>query len=1394
MPFSLLPGTTQKSRWRWWRLLLRIGGWTVFSAWTLLLLAWLTLHWVILPRLDDWRPRLEAYVSLAVGHTVQIGGIEARSSGWVPAMALTDVRLLDARGREALRLPRVSASLSVPALLSMRLRFDQLLIDGPRVEVRRDAQGRLRVAGLDVEGEAVGGGGGADWFFEQHEFVIRGGSVRWVDELRAAPPLELSEVQLVIRNRLNRHDMRLDATPPADWGQRFTLTAQARQPLWAAAGDWQRWRGSLHADLPQVLVAQLRQYLELPFELAQGEGALRAWVDFDHGLPQGGTLDLALRNVSLRLEKGLEPLALAHVGGRVVVDRQAEGVRITASQFGFQTARELRAGKLSKAQTWPEGKLSLSWKQRQALRSADLAASASVPRPVTGGEFSADRLDLALMADLVERLPVGAEVRHLLEELDPRGTVSGLSLAWQGPLDAPLHYQVKAQVRGMAIASATSPEADGIGRPGWRGADLSFSATETAGQAQLEVRNGVLDLPGVFAEPAVPVRQFSTQLNWRIDAAGAGRKPRIELTLNNARFQNDDVQAELQARWHTGAAEGFGKGGRLPGVLELTAKLKDGQAGRVARYMPLGIASSAREYVRHAVQGGRVRSAEIKVKGDLWDFPYVQRQAGEFRIVAQLEDVTLAYVPSVPASGQEPAWVSGWPAFANIDGELVFDRTSMQINHARGKLWGLELSEVQGGIRDLAEQQTLDLEGRVRGPAADILRYVSVTPIGHWLADALTPITAQGAADLKLSLSLPLKHVEQTRVSGSVQLLGNDVRIRPETPLLAGARGRIDFSQRGFSVNGTARAFGGEASIEGGSQAEGGPRFTANGTATAEGLRAAPELGIVSRWAIKAQGQTPYRLQLGIVRGYAEMTITSPLAGLALDLPAPLGKPAEPAMPLRVQMALTPAARSAGAPLQDVLSIDGGPKFMARYVRDLSGDEPKVLRGAVALHAALPEAVPGVRAVAVLEQANADAWLAVLADKAMGPVAAAAAGATSARPSVAASTETSYLPQRIELKAQALTLASRRLTGLSLDMTRSATGWRAQVDADQLRGELNYTEPRGGADGGRLQARLARLTLPQTEAESVEGLLDQSPATLPALDIEVEDFELRGRSLGKLSVEAVNRSASGVASARDWRLNRLALAMPEGELSATGQWAPAQAGETRRRMALDFKLPLRDAGAMLQRLGFGQVIRGGKGTLQGQVSWAGSPTALDFPSMDGRLNLALDAGQFLKGEPGAGRLLGVLSLQALPRRLALDFRDVFQEGFAFDNITGDVQVVRGVARTNNLRMRGVQAAVLMEGSADLLRETQDLRVVVVPEINAGTASLAYAVINPAIGLGTFIGQWLLRGPLAEAGTREFRVTGPWADPQIAPVDRRQAAAAAASAPAAAAASAPARAP
>ena len=1382
--------------------------WLFLALWIGALALWLGLHWLILPRLDDWRPQVQAQASRALGHPVQIGQIVVQSSGWVPAFVLRDVVLRDARGREALRLPQVSAALSVPALLAFKLHFEQLLIEDARLEIRRDAQGRWHVAGLDVDlsqaaGEAsVDGSAAADWLFEQPEFVIRGGVLRWVDELRRAAPLQLSDVLLVMRNPGRRHELRLDATPPADWGQRFSLRALARSPLLARAGDWQRWKGALYADLPQVDVNGLRQHVDLPVDLQHGRAALRAWVDWDQALPQALTLEATLREVSVRLAPALQPLAFQQLGGRLVAERSAGGVALAIDRLAFTTGD---------GQAWAPSRLSVTWRQAQAMVLADVA----MPQPVTGGELSADRLDLATLADLAERLPIGRGLRTLLNQLNPEGTVRGLAARWDGPLDAPRSYQAQASVSGLAIAAAPSPEPGGIGRPGWRGADLSLSATQAGGQAELRLIDGAIELPGVFEQATVPLARFAAQLKWRI--APAEPEPRIDLSLSEVQFQNADGRGSFQAQWHTGPGSGFAKGGRLPGVLALNGTLAELRADRVARYLPLGISPAARHWVQRAVQGGTVRDAGFRVQGDLWDFPFVNRRDGEFRLAGQLQDVTLAPIPSVPPGEAEPAWDSPWPAFAAVSGELVFERNAMHFQQASMRLWGLALSEVKGQIRELSSQALLELDGQIHGPASDMLRYLHSTPVGDWIGGGLAQTTVTGAAELGLALSIPLSHSADSQVKAVLQLLGNDLRLRPDLPLLPGARGKVEATQKGLQVTALrSQLAGGDAQIDGGTQADGTLRFSIAGTASAEGLRRTPELGpLVPRLAHRLQGQAAYKALVGLLATHTEWQLASNLQGMAIKLPAPLGKAAELAQPLRLgfvgaidpAVQASPAGRALALPAgdarrslqQDWLRIELG-ALQASLVLDHPASGTRLARGAAAFNAKLPEPQPGGVVVLNLARLDAEPWrpISEAAAWGLGPgVPGAAASAPTAPASgtpaaglAAAPPPTStdepdwlapWLPALVQLNAAELLVSGRRLTDVALDVKRLAppqeAGWRLSGSADQMAGTADFLAPRRAGGAGRVVARLSRLSLPPAEAETmvdaVGSLLDQAPSSVPALDIEIDNFELRGRQLGRLAVEAVNQPLPVGRDGQprnEWRLNKLLLANPDARLGATGRWT-AQAGSNRRRMALDFTLDIDNGGALLQRLGKGKALEGAPGQIRGALGWDGSPLEFDLPTLDGRLALALKAGKFLQADAGAARLLGVLSLQALPRRLLLDFRDVFESGFNFDSMVGDVQIQQGVARSDNLRVRGAQAVVLLAGQADIGRETQDLQVLALPELNTASASLAYAAVNPAVALGAFIGQWLLGEPLRQASAREFRITGRWDAPKVDRIER-----------------------
>jgi uncharacterized protein (TIGR02099 family) len=1334
--------------------------WLLATAWLVLALTWGALHGWIVPRIGELRPDLEIEASRVLGVPVRIGSITAKSSGLIPSFELSDVVLLDAQGREALRLPRVVAALTPKSLWN--LGFEQLIIDRPEVDIRRSADGRIHVAGLDFSKADTGDSRAADWFFSQTELLVQQGTVRWTDELRGAPPLALSQVDLTMRNSARHHAMRLEATPPADWGDRFSLRGQFRQPLLSRhAAAWQAWDGQLFADFARVDLSHLRRYANLGVEVTQGRGAVRAWVDVAKGQLAGATADVVLADVEATLGRNLPPLALQSASGRLGGKWREAGFELQTQDLQFQT----REG-----QRWPGGNVFVAWTQGQGST-------------LSRGELRADKLDLAALSQVASRLPLGTVTHAAIQAYSPKGLVEALQASWQGPLDGLVKYEAKGRASRLELASrpgvasrTTAPNLPPIGSPGIRGAAVDFDLSQAGGKARLTIRQGALDFPGVFEEPVIPHDELAADLQWKL------KGDEISVSVAALKFANADAQGEGQASWRTSDAARAATHSRFPGVLDLQASMSRADGTRVHRYLPQSVPKSARDYVREAVTQGTASGVKFRVKGDLHDFPFSESKAGEFRVTADVRNATYAYVPRSPTQG-----AGSWPALTQLAGELVFDRNSMQIKGAQGRFAG------SAGLQFKAEAQIPDLrsttvlvKGEVRGPLSESVAIVNGSPVSPLMANALAKASTSGNADVRLQLELPIAHIDKSRVQGSVTLAGNDVQMSPDTPLLARARGVVNFSETGFNLAGVqARALGGDLRLDGGSHnvaagsSEPSLTLRVQGTASADGLRQARELGFLSRIARDASGSSGYNAVLALRRGVLETTVTSTLQGLALNLPFPLNKSAEQAMPLRFENTLLRESLAAGNParLQDQLLLDLGRVVSIAYVRDLSGAEPRVLRGGIGVGLAAGESAPlpeqGVMANISLANVDIDVWGQVL-EAAAGP------GAPSLRPGAGgAAGSQGYLPTVMAVRARELTVQGRKLHNVVVGGSRDGLVWRANVDAAELNGYVEYRQP-SGTGGGLVAARLARLNIAASAASEVEALLEEQPTSIPALDIVVDDFELRGKKLGKLEIDAVNRvTGQGV---REWRLNKLNLTMPEAAFTANGNWAAlnAQASAVRtagrpaerRRMVMNFRFDIGDSGLLLARFGMKDVVRRGKGRMEGQVAWLGSPLSLDYPSMSGAFNVNMESGQFLKADPGLAKLLGVLSLQSLPRRLTLDFRDVFSEGFAFDFVRGDITIQQGLAATNNLQMKGVNAAVLMDGRADLAHETQDIKVVVIPEINAGTASLVASVINPAIGIGTFLAQIFLRQPLIKAATQEFHIDGTWTDPKITKLSRK----------------------
>src|SRR5574338_36487 len=559
-----------------------------------------------------------------------------------------------------------------------------------------------------------------------------------------------------------------------------------------------------------------------------------------------------------------------------------------------------------------------------------------------------------------------------------------------------------------------------------------------------------------------------------------------------------------------------------------------------------------------------------------------------------------------------------------------------------------------------------------------------------------------------------------------LRFAGNRMAIVSALPPVTEAAGRITFTDSSMAVpEARGRLFGEPVQITGTTRRDGVVVFEARGGITPVAARQHWESPIFNHLS----GLADWRSTVEVQNGGAAVTVESTLKGLASSLPAPLNKTALDELPMRVDLDLRPG--DAGDRIKAAVG-----NVIAAEVLGRSGPEGwRATRGAIAVHQPVKLPEKGLSFRATLPDLDVDAWRNIGRQTGV-------AAAAPQRGGVFDLTE-------VGVQAGKVTAAGETLHDFSIQATARPDGWQGSLKSREAAGDFRWSSK----DEGSLTANLSRVIMSGgkegigTEESGGSGGTD----SLPALDVTVQQFVLGDKAMGRLAVKA--RNEGGV-----WRLDSVSLTNPDGGFAGSGLWEPGRNGRT----DVAFKVDTSDIGRFLARLGFPGAVKGGKATLEGKLQWAGPPTAIDYPSLSGKMDLNASNGQFQKLEPGVGRLLGVLNLQSLLRRITLDFRDVFSEGFAFDRISGSIDVKGGLLRTNDLEIRGPAARVMLSGAADVARETQDLQVKVQPTLSESVA-VGATLVNPVAGVVTYIAQKGLSDPFEKLFAFEYRVTGPWQD-------------------------------
>lgn len=529
----------------------------------------------------------------------------------------------------------------------------------------------------------------------------------------------------------------------------------------------------------------------------------------------------------------------------------------------------------------------------------------------------------------------------------------------------------------------------------------------------------------------------------------------------------------------------------------------------------------------------------------------------------------------------------------------------------------------------------------------------------------------------------------------------------------------------------TAQFLGGPATLAAVTQ-EGVVKINASGKATAMGLNKAYDHPVVRR----LQGSAKWNGQITLRKKLADVVFTSDLQGLGSELPLPFNKSAADSVGLKLE-------RKASSLDQDSIVISYGKVLAAQLERRRQNDEMKIERGVVNLGSG-PMTLPasGIWLTGTLPYLDLDHWRSVSSQT----------GSAGADVAV----------DGINLNLAAVDVLGKRFNDLRLNAKTQNGSWQAALESREMSGNINWN--RSGA--GRLVGRFKSLTVPPSAPPKLsEPAVSADPAEnteLPALDIVAENFSVHAMQFGRLDLLAA-------PNGRDWRIEKLKLSTPESTLAMDGVW---QDWLQQPRSRVNLQLETSDVGSLLARVGHPDSVKGGKAKLKGQFTWVGSPTEFNYATLSGLMSLEAHKGQFLKIEPGIGKLLGVLSLQSLPRRITLDFRDVFSDGFAFDDISGSVKVHQGVVSGNDFKMDGPAAKVTMSGDADLARETQNLRVRVVPLFGDTVSGAATLLGGPIVGLTTLLLQKVLKDPIGQISAYEYSITGTWDNPVVTKLKKK----------------------
>tara|TARA_E500000331_G_scaffold334601_1_gene359948 strand:+ start:22553 stop:26257 length:3705 start_codon:yes stop_codon:yes gene_type:complete len=746
------------------------------------------------------------------------------------------------------------------------------------------------------------------------------------------------------------------------------------------------------------------------------------------------------------------------------------------------------------------------------------------------------------------------------------------------------------------------------------------------------------------------------------------------------------------------------------GTLDLQVKVNRIDLSRLPFYLPKKL-QKTKKWLEKRVRSGTAENVLITATGEM-STSFFTRDGAHFEVDADVKQ------GGIEIGG-------GWPKVENISGRFSYKDHQIVFSPTDANIFGVDVSDSSLKIEKTGTPQAaLTLSGMATATVADLVRYVNESPLNKATKGVFKNMVGEGFGKLDLSLRIPLSNRKNTQVNGVINLAGSSLNITDRAPEFKDFETLVEFNKRAMTIRaGQARIFDSQTTFASQPVERGLGRVEFESDVSAKAFMDYLRFPIELSGQIKSSGVLEFRPD------ELKMDLSLGLERLVAELPSPLDRLDGMTQPLKVGY----VSKKSG--LREITFSSSNSKvanfvfFNRNLVRGTINSANFVEDNVLLIGGKIP-------------QLDVDGWRHFFDKRKKEGL-------------------SGFSPMTVLVDAQ---IDRVDVFGYAYDNVKVNGQFLKNdglfsINSEKASGKIAFSGY--GTDQAKLSAYMTRLAMARSGSRQ-QLVTKKGEVDLPliAIDAVIDEFELDGFRRGAVTFQATPSNGR-------WDISELSTITDVGTLTMRGEWRPG----LEPRAEYDVEFNVEDVGQYLFSVDGTEHMDGGVGRLIGSVSWQGSPFSLDLETLNGTLNLEVRDGRFLKINPGAGHIISLLSLQALPRRITLDFRDVFSSGFSFDYITSEVVVSDGTARTDKLLMDGTSASVAIAGTANLVKKEQDLEVFVTPKIS-GAASVAGAVAaNPAVGLATYLAQKLLGNPFDRIATRHYRVKGNWSEPDVSRVQR-----------------------